>query len=87
MKFAVSDAKAKMGGFLTIAYFFNARGEAIERSIVGTYRSLLVQLIDRIPYLLCSYKTLALSRPTLGLEHQWSVNELESLLELAVLNL
>ncbi|KAJ3499552.1 hypothetical protein NLG97_g255 [Lecanicillium saksenae] len=36
----------------TISFFFNARGETLERSIHGMYRSLLYQLLSNLPELL-----------------------------------
>lgn len=41
MKFAYADAKAKMTGLTAISFFFNARGEHLEKSTRGMYRSLL----------------------------------------------
>ncbi|MCJ1396679.1 hypothetical protein MMC18_009571, partial [Xylographa bjoerkii] len=55
MKFAVVHARKTMKGKVVIAFFFNARGEAIEKSTVGTYRSLLLQLLERLPALRCIF--------------------------------
>lgn len=33
----------------TISFFFNARGEALEKSTQGMYRSLLLQLLEKMP--------------------------------------
>lgn len=41
-------AKAKHGSFV-LSFFFNARGEELERSTLGLYRSLLWQLIENFP--------------------------------------
>ncbi|KAJ3480013.1 hypothetical protein NLG97_g8169 [Lecanicillium saksenae] len=51
MKFAWSsmNRKARREHSITAAFFFNARGEYLERSIVGMYRSLLLQLLEGYP--------------------------------------
>ena len=38
---------------IVISFFFNARGEKFEKSIIGMYRSLLFQLLQRFPKLQC----------------------------------
>ncbi|KAJ6789033.1 hypothetical protein PWT90_07832 [Aphanocladium album] len=51
MKFAYSKMKSKsrLEHSITASFFFNARGEYLERSIVGMYRSLLLQLLEGYP--------------------------------------
>ncbi|OAA71494.1 Pfs, NACHT and Ankyrin domain protein [Cordyceps fumosorosea ARSEF 2679] len=51
MKFAWSSMKSKARREQSIiaSFFFNARGEYLERSIVGMYRSLLLQLLEGYP--------------------------------------
>ncbi|KAH7008756.1 Pfs, NACHT and ankyrin domain protein [Ilyonectria destructans] len=51
MKFACSSmkSKARREHSITASFFFNARGEYLERSIVGMYRSLLLQLLEDYP--------------------------------------
>ncbi|RYP68052.1 hypothetical protein DL771_006893 [Monosporascus sp. 5C6A] len=51
MKFAYLHMKRKVCGRLamTASFFFNARGEHLERSIGGMYRSLLLQLLEGFP--------------------------------------
>ncbi|OBW66730.1 MAG: Heterokaryon incompatibility Het-C [Aureobasidium pullulans] len=53
MKFAYADAeaKAKATDSAVISYFFNARGEHLEKSTCGMYRSLLFQLLNEVPRL------------------------------------
>ncbi|THV91512.1 purine and uridine phosphorylase [Aureobasidium pullulans] len=55
MKFAYADAKAKAKAkardSAVISYFFNARGEHLEKSTRGMYRSLLFQLLNDVPRL------------------------------------
>ncbi|POR33318.1 Uncharacterized protein TPAR_06484 [Tolypocladium paradoxum] len=52
MNFACEHEKSsKRGGAAaaTIAFFFNARGAEIEKSTAGMYRSLIVQLLHKLP--------------------------------------
>ena len=41
--------KARGGNAITASFFFNARGEYLERSVVGMYRALLLQLLEGYP--------------------------------------
>lgn len=72
---------------VVIAFFFNARGEALEKSVIGLYRSLLLQLLEQVPSLQCTFRSSSLSRSSINPEHQWSINSLEAQLEEAVLSL
>lgn len=47
MKFAVGDAR-KATTETVISFFFNARGEDLEKSTLGMYRSLLFQILKAI---------------------------------------
>ncbi|KAL4819841.1 hypothetical protein BDW67DRAFT_173115 [Aspergillus spinulosporus] len=51
MKFAYLNMKnnACYKDAVTASFFFNARGELLERSILGIYRSLLLQLLEGYP--------------------------------------
>lgn len=50
MKFAYTHAKRKEADNETIiSFFFNARGDELEKSVTGMYRSLLYQLLGRLP--------------------------------------
>lgn len=50
MKFVHSTMAAKHSGYQVIAsFFFNARGESLEKSVSGMYRSLLLQLLEGYP--------------------------------------
>ncbi|KAI3538811.1 hypothetical protein CSPX01_09347 [Colletotrichum filicis] len=54
MKFASSKLqKDPDWSLLVVSFFFNARGEYLERSIEGMYRSLLFQLFQGYPQLRC----------------------------------
>ncbi|OCL07598.1 purine and uridine phosphorylase [Glonium stellatum] len=49
MKFACADAKKGKADTFIMSFFFNARGEEIEKSSLGMYRSLLFQLLSQLP--------------------------------------
>jgi ABC-type molybdenum transport system ATPase subunit/photorepair protein PhrA len=48
MKFALVNARKTMKDYIVLSFFFNARGEDIEKSTIGTCRSLLLQLLERL---------------------------------------
>ena len=48
MKFAVANTRKTMKDRIVISFFFNTRGEHLEKSVIGTYRSLLLQLLEQL---------------------------------------
>jgi hypothetical protein len=87
MKFAFGKASKSMNHNTVIAFFFNARGEVLEKTIIGMYRSLLLQLLDKNPTLQCTFDSLSLSPSSISAEYQWTSNSLEAQLEQVVLSL
>ncbi|KAF2996229.1 hypothetical protein E8E13_003063 [Curvularia kusanoi] len=87
MKHALINARKTMKGHVMLSFFFNARGEDIEKSTIGTYRSLLLQLLERLPALQSVFDSLSLSASTFSADHQWNVESLKTLLEQAILSL
>ncbi|KAF2716042.1 ankyrin [Polychaeton citri CBS 116435] len=51
MKYAFTAARKGQRNSTVISYFFNARGEDLEKTVEGMYRSLLLQLLEKIPAL------------------------------------
>ncbi|PON26350.1 hypothetical protein TGAM01_v204826 [Trichoderma gamsii] len=51
MKSAPLTARKDMRKRIIISFFFNARGDSLEKSTIGMYRSLLLQLLQHIPAL------------------------------------
>ncbi|KXH50032.1 hypothetical protein CSIM01_07290 [Colletotrichum simmondsii] len=50
MKFAFSRARRRATSIgPSISFFFNARGEGLEKSTLGMYRSLIYQLLEKMP--------------------------------------
>jgi len=87
MKFALANARKTMKDKILISFFFNARGEDLEKSTIGTYRSLLLQLLERLPHLQSVFDTSGFSASSTGAVHRWSTEELKILLEDAILSL
>ncbi|KAL3293495.1 NACHT and ankyrin domain protein [Colletotrichum asianum] len=83
MKFAYYRARrnAKKSSAI-VSFFFNARGDALEKSTSGLYRSLLLQLLQRFPDL-----QTVLDDPTLGVTKRIScpsIDETQRLLRNAI---
>jgi ankyrin repeat protein len=87
MKFALVNARKTMKDHIVLSFFFNARGEDIEKSTVGTYRSLLLQLLERLPALQSVFDSLRLSTSSFRADHQWNPESLKTLLEQAIRSL
>lgn len=85
MKFAVRNAEEELRGTIT-SFFFNARGVDLEKSTKGMYRSLLLQLLKKIP---STQKAVEPPRWLLqGREtRDWSIPPLKDLFEQALLGL
>ncbi|KAL2809368.1 hypothetical protein BJX63DRAFT_435237 [Aspergillus granulosus] len=68
MKFAYErmKEKAQLKNTVTASFFFNARGEYLEKSIVGMYRSLLLQLLKGYPDLQTALDDLELAPQSLN---------------------
>ncbi|WKT52096.1 Ankyrin repeat [Fusarium oxysporum f. sp. vasinfectum] len=82
MKFILSNARRRMKDKIIISFFFNARGEQLEKSTTGMYRSLLLQLLQELPRLHSVLDPgLILG---IGENHDWSVEALRTLFEQTV---
>ncbi|KAF5973633.1 ankyrin protein 3 [Fusarium bulbicola] len=82
MKFILSNARRRMKDKIIISFFFNARGEQLEKSTIGMYRSLLLQILQQLPALHSVLDPgLILG---IGENHEWSVEALRALFEQAV---
>jgi hypothetical protein len=86
MKFALANARKTMKDKTAISFFFNARGEDLEKSTLGTYQSLLLQLLEHFPALQRVLDSLHCTS-ILSSSRKWSVESLKVLLEQAVLSL
>lgn len=87
MKYAVSQTRSSAAPSLVISYFFNARGEFLEKSTIGLYRSLSWQLFNSIPQLREVFNDPAFTIwESLGVQ-QWPVAFLKELFERAIARL
>ncbi|KIW63271.1 hypothetical protein PV04_10132 [Phialophora macrospora] len=86
LKFILSHVKKTMPGVSIISFFFNARGHDMEKSTIGMYRSLLMQLFEHVPELQSVLDVLP--RPLLSatgeFESQWQLETLIGLFRDAV---
>ncbi|KAF5556295.1 ankyrin 3 [Fusarium napiforme] len=82
MKFILSNARRSMKDKIIISFFFNARGEKLEKSTTGMYRSLLLQILQQLPTLHSVLDPeLVLG---IGENHEWNIEALRALFEQAV---
>ncbi|KAE8454451.1 hypothetical protein EG329_000074 [Mollisiaceae sp. DMI_Dod_QoI] len=79
MKFAHAHARKKIKKRVIISFFFNARGDDLEKSTTGMYRSLLLQLLERIPKLQCVFDSLGLTTLSTSGSQNWSIETLKEL--------
>ncbi|KAL2217525.1 hypothetical protein M432DRAFT_441334 [Thermoascus aurantiacus ATCC 26904] len=79
MKYALAHAKEEMTDATVISFFFNSRGEVLERSTLGMYRSLLFQLLTAIPEVQNQFDTLASTKQSHGDGYQWHIEELKDI--------
>ncbi|KFY31660.1 hypothetical protein V493_00915 [Pseudogymnoascus sp. VKM F-4281 (FW-2241)] len=87
MKFAYTHAMNTMKDTIVISFFFNARGENLETSVLGMYRSLLVQILTKLPHLLYLFDSLGMMSPNNDDYGQWDIEIVEKLFGRAVDNL
>lgn len=84
MKYALANARKTMKDKIVISFFFNAQGRGLEKSIIGIYRSLLLQILEQLPELQGVFDSLNLSKSSISETYQWSVESLKTLLEQAI---
>ncbi|KAN0072735.1 hypothetical protein V8E54_008849 [Elaphomyces granulatus] len=87
MKFIFSNAKdsAKANpNTMVISFFFNARGDHLEKSTVGLYRSLLFQIFEKAPDLQGVLDGLGRNAHCLIQEYGWQIETLKDALAKAV---
>ncbi|KAL6901688.1 hypothetical protein GGI43DRAFT_364600 [Trichoderma evansii] len=83
MKYALITARETMRDRILLSFFFNARGGDLEKSTLGMYRSLLLQLLQQLPGL---QDALDLSKFTTYHDegYQWHIESLKSLFHQAL---
>ena len=83
MKFAFSNEKKTTTDTIVISFFFNARGEALEKSVLGMYRSLLFQLLEYLPDLQDVFGFLPPTAP-IGESCRWETETVKTLFQHAI---
>ncbi|KAH6981105.1 hypothetical protein BKA56DRAFT_550966 [Ilyonectria sp. MPI-CAGE-AT-0026] len=86
MKLALADAKKSMQDKTIISFFFNARGQDLEKSTLGMYRSLIHQLLTQLPALQRISESLQLTNWN-GESYEWRIEPLKELFEQAIKSL
>ena len=84
MKFVLDSSKRTAKDAVIISFFFNARGNELEKSTIGMYRSLVLQLLQSIPTLQSVLGSVELHGNT---SYQWTVESLKDIFEQAILKL
>jgi ankyrin repeat protein len=83
IKSVMNNVRDTVKGSTVVSFFFNARGEELERSTLGMYRSLLLQLLVQYPSLEKVLDTLGLAERNFT-THSWSIESLKSLMRQAI---
>lgn len=84
MKFLLLEARKEMKNSIVISFFFNARGGGLEKSTLGLYRSLLLQLLEKEPNLISSLDHCGTHRFNLVKQTGWQTEMLKETFTLAV---
>jgi Cdc6-like AAA superfamily ATPase len=58
MKTVVKHLEEREQEGIVLSFFFNARGQPLEQSVEGLYRTMLYQLFDRVPSLFVTTKAM-----------------------------
>jgi ankyrin repeat protein len=84
MKFALASTKRTMPEAIFIKFFFNARGDELEKTVLGMYRSLLFQLLSELQDLQDVFALLPPKLSESKTSYVWEVGALQSLFAHAV---
>ncbi|OQV08393.1 NACHT domain-containing protein [Cladophialophora immunda] len=86
MKYILANAKKTMPEATVLSFFFNARGEGLEKSTEGLYRSLLLQLLENFSELeqILDLLPQPLLAGTGEFEGQWQLETLKMIFQAAV---
>ncbi|KAK0705626.1 hypothetical protein B0H67DRAFT_388117 [Lasiosphaeris hirsuta] len=84
MKFTLANSRKTMRDSILTSFFFNARGASLEKSTAGMYRSLLLQLLQRLPRLQSVFGSLGFTSWNICSDYVQSVETLKGLFTGAV---
>jgi hypothetical protein len=87
IKFAYTHAKKTAINTFIISFFFNARGEDLEKSALGMYRSLAFQLLEKLPELQNLLDFFGQAEPNKGNFPRWDIEMIQNILGRAIENL
>jgi len=87
MKFAFANSRKSMRDKTILSFFFNARGSDLEKSTSGMYRSLLLQLLKRLPHLQVVFESPGFTNWNTSSDRIWSIELLKDLFQQAVQSL
>jgi ankyrin repeat protein len=79
MKFVLTKYRRKFRN--GVSFFFNARGAELERTTVGMYRSLLLQILETRPHLCQAFDAAEIAPWNATNDHVWSVESLKRVFE------
>ncbi|KAL8891195.1 MAG: hypothetical protein Q9192_005775 [Flavoplaca navasiana] len=82
LKFAVQSVRKTMRTAIVMCFFFNARGEDLEKSTLGMYRSLLYQLLRAFPDIQDILNNFKSGQDADTFD--WQINSLQSLFAAAI---
>lgn len=85
MKFAFTDAQRRTGiDAATVSFFFNARGDTLEKTTTGMLRSILLQVLEKLPDLQDVLDGTQLVPQNQNGSAMWKVDVLQQLFSTAV---
>ena len=84
MKFMAANARKMKADAVVISFFFNARGEDLEKSTLGMYRSLIYQLLKALPDLQIVLGHLESRFPQEGGSRTLEIEDLQNLFAAAI---
>ncbi|KAL8901984.1 MAG: hypothetical protein Q9207_004927 [Kuettlingeria erythrocarpa] len=84
LKFAVQNTRRTNKDAKVICFFFNARGEDLEKTTLGMYRTLLFHLLSEFPDLQSVLDSFRLSGMQEGESYNWRQSDLQDLLAAAI---
>ena len=84
MKHALLKTRRLLASAVIISFFFNARGDILEKSTLGMYRSLLLQLLIAIPSLQDDFVRMFSWKRKHSDVYEWNIEELQEFFIAAV---
>lgn len=81
MKFMLAQAqRSRQRHQIVVSFFFNARGETLEKTTYGMYRSILYQLLNAAPHLQSVLDHVDSFGDLSAAAHRWTLDEVQNIL-------